>query len=445
MALNGFQALKNIPGSKGLPLFGHFFPLVNNASTFLKARREKYGDVFTLNTPNGPGVMLCGPAANKFLLVEQAKFTGNKEAWESALSDLFPNGLMLMDGDQHKYHRAIMLDAFKKEAMQGYVEEMPAIIDQVLQELEGKEKVLFFPFVKSLTLKLAAKVFFGLELNKDLEDINKAITQVVDAAAALPLKLPFTTYGRGLKARAFLVQYFNSIIEERRSHPGKDLFSKFCQAKDEQGNQFTDQEIIDHLIFVLMASHDTTAITMTMMAYYIAKYPDWQAKLREEVNAFGTFEGIQVKALRGLEKMGLVMKEALRLHPPLIGVMRKNLRDIKIDQHFIPKNTKIHLIFQLTHNDERTWSKPTQFDPERFNSERKEHQKCPYAYAPFGAGPHHCIGYGFAEAQIKLVFSMLIQKFELSVPEDYECKIIDMPLKHPKDDLPILLNQLTVK
>lgn len=431
--------LKHIPGSTGLPIFGNFFEYISNATNFYESRRKKYGDVFKSQTLLGTTVILCGPTANKLILVEEGKFTSNQEAWEMVLSDLFPNGLMLMDGDRHQYHRSIMQEAFKKDPMQGYLEIMPEIISDGLAELNGKKRVLFFPFFKNLTLKLASKVFFGLELNEDLKKINKAISDIVGASAAIPVNLPFTKYGRGIKGRAFLVDYFKSILPERRNNPGKDLFSRLCHAKSEEGNQFTDQEIIDHLIFVLMAAHDTTAISLTFMSYFLAKHPEWQSKVREESQLINLQNPLLVNDLRKLEQTGLVMKETLRVHPPLITVIRKLEKELTVNGYKIPKNTFVNVVFQITHQDKSVWTNPEKFDPERFNSERKEQLKCPFAYAPFGAGKHHCIGYAFAEMQIKLVISELLKQFKLSLPENYQCPIQDVPLKQPKDDLPMFL------
>ncbi|MFK7907114.1 MAG: cytochrome P450 [Chitinophagales bacterium] len=442
MSITTFKELKHIPGEAGLPVFGDFFAFVSNASKYYKAKQTKYGDVFRSKTLFGASVILCGPAANKFLLVEEGKFTSNKQAWEQVLSDLFPNGLMLMDGERHKSHRSIMQEAFKKDPMQGYLEIMPEIISNGLDELKGKEKVLFFPFFKNLTLKLAARVFFGLELNKDLKLINKALTNLVDAATSLPINVPFSGYRKGLNGRAFLVDYFKSILPERRSNPGKDLFSRLCEAKNEEGEQFTDQEIIDHLIFVLMAAHDTTAITLTFMSYFLAKNPKWQTMVREESGIIDLFGELYVKDLRQLEKTGLVMKETLRIHPPLITVTRKTEKELEVEGYKIPKDTFVNAVFQVTHHDERTWTSPENFDPERFNSKRKEQLKCPFSYAPFGAGKHHCIGFAFAEMQIKLVITELLKRHQITVPEDYECPVRDVPLKQPKDGLPIFLKEV---
>ena len=166
----------------------------------------------------------------------------------------FPNGLMLMDGDKHSYHRGIMNEAFKKDPMQGYLDQMPSIISLGIDQLKGQSRVLAFPFFKNLTLRLATRIFFGIGPDEDIGEINKAITRIVDASMALPIDLPFTKFRKGIKGRAFLVRYFRSIIGQRRSNPGKDLFSALCVATDEEGNTFTDQEIIDHLIFFLLSA-----------------------------------------------------------------------------------------------------------------------------------------------------------------------------------------------
>ncbi len=441
MATKKYDEILDIPGESGLPIVGNLFQMLKEGGGYYDRLRAKYGDVYKSRSLFGSGIILTGPTAVKFFLVEQSKFTSSQEAWEKSLGTLFPNGLMLMDGDRHKYHRSIMHEAFKKDPMQGYVDIMPNIISNAIDQLEGKDEVLFFPFAKELTISLASEVFFGITDSKEIAKLNEAITNIVNAALAIPISLPFTKYGRGLKGRRFLVDYFRSIIDERRNQPGKDLFSRLCIAKNEDGDTFTDQEIIDHLIFVLMAAHDTTAITVSFLTYFLAKHPDWQKVVLDEINAFDFNAPLQVKDLRQLENLGLVMKETLRIHPPLVTVTRKLEKDITFEGYTLPKDALISLMFHCTHRDVSVWDDTDKFDPLRFSKERREEQRCPFAYAPFGAGPHHCIGYQFAELQIKLVISELIKRYEVSVPEGYECPIRDFPLKQPTDNLPITLKR----
>jgi len=98
-------------------------------------------------------------------------------------------------------------------------------------------------------------------------------------------------------------------------------------------------------------------------------------------------------------------------------------------------------VLQMTHQDERIWTQPDRFDPERFNAERKEQNRCPFAYMPFGAGNHHCIGFQFAEMSTKLGVSMLTNRYELSLRDGYESKARAVPFKQPKDRMPIRLSK----
>jgi cytochrome P450 len=441
MALAKYKDLKHLPGSRGNFMTGNFIEFISNASGLWARLKKQYGDVFYLRVLHRNQVMLGGIDTNKRILVDESKRTESKEAWETALGDLFPNSLMLMDGADHKYHRSIMQDAFKKTAMQGYLIEMPAIITENIAKLKETDQQLMFPYFKMLTLRLATRVFFGLDDRQDLKKINKAITEIVLASTALPLKIPFTTYYRGISGRKYLKNLFLDLVEERRQRPGNDLFSMLCLAKNEEGEMFTDEEIADHLNFILMASHDTTAITLTWMSYFLAKYPEWQNIVREEVKDV-KMDQLELSHFRDFTQLSLVLKEALRIHPPLTMVVRKLTESMEIGQYLLPQDTLVACSFQLTHQDVRVWTDPDRFDPLRFSDERREHMKCPFAYAPFGAGQHHCIGYSFAEMQIKLVMIELLQKFELSVPEGYEAQVQDVPLKQPKDDMPLILKKL---
>ena len=442
MAFSKAKDLKHIPGRKRNYPFHDFKSFIGNASKFFTEFKSTYGDVFKVRIGMDSQIVLGGTDTNKKILVKEAKNFESKEAWEAGLGDLFPNSLMLMDGDEHKYHRSIMQDAFKKEPMRGYLSLMPGIIKNQLKSLSADGSYEMFPFYKNLTLSLATQVFFDLSPDQDLTKINRAITDIVAAAAALPINLPFTKYRQGINGRKYLKKYFASIIQDRRENPGEDLFSKFCVAKNEEGKSFTDEEIIDHLIFVLMASHDTTAITLTWISYFLAKYPDWQRQVREEIAGVNSDE-LSIADLREFKTLSDVLKETLRVHPPLTMVARKTAQAMEVEGLMIPKDTLVSCSFHLSHNDDRVWTNPDQFDPERFSIQRKEHMKCPYAYAPFGAGPHHCIGYSFAEMQIKLVMIQLLQGYELSCNADYEASVQDVPLKTPKDNLPLNISKLS--
>jgi len=441
MGILKYKDLKHLPGDKGPFLVGYFREFISDTIGLWTSMRKKYGDVYAMKVLHRGSVQLMSPTTNKRILIDESGNVENKEAWETALSELFPNSLMLMDGKEHKYHRSIMLDAFKKPAMKGYYDIMPNIIETTISEIRPNAINKLFPFYKLMTLQLAVKVFFGLEKSNKLLEVNEAVTNIVNASAAIPLKIPGTTFYKGIKGRQFLRTFFLSLVEERKKQPGKDLFSRLTVAESEDGEKYTDDEIVDHLIFVLMAAHDTTAITLTFLSYFLAKHPKWQERVREEVKDFDPKQ-TDPTSLRSLKQLSLVIKETLRIHPPLTQVLRKLTKDMNIEGYDIPKDSVVACLMQMTQLDENTWTAPFDFDPMRFDDSRKEDKKCPFSYAPFGAGQHHCIGYAFADMQIKLVMVELLKRFELVVDADYEPPIRDVPLKQPLDDLPVLVKAL---
>src|SRR5687767_12547140 len=156
------------------------------------------------------------------------------------------------------------------------------------------------------------------------------------------------------------------------------------------------------MIFALMAAHDTTTITMTTMAYYLAKNPEWQERCRAESQAIGKRE-LDFEDLDKLPSLDLVMKESLRLCSPVPGLPREAVKDTQVLGFHIPKGTLVNVATFTNHYLAEYWPDPERFDPERFAPERREDKIHQYAWEPFGGGVHKCIGLHFAGMQVKAI------------------------------------------
>jgi len=437
--------LSEVPGgTSSIMPWGDALTFFKNYHDYKKKKIEAHGETYKMKIFNREISVFLQKEALNFILVKQGKNFSSKQAWELSLKALFPNGLMLMDGEQHKHHRSIIAEAFKKKPMDGYLDMMKELVPLHIKNWKDPNPKLF-PVLKAFTLEIALTVFFGIGKDNDFKKINTAISDIVEASSALPIKLPFTKFSRGLKARKYLITFFNQLLPSRKADPQKDLFSILATAKNEEGQTLNDEQIVDHLIFILMAAHDTTASTLTSFCYFLAKHPEWQQKLRAESMAFYSEHGnnFTVRDLRKLEQMGFAMKETLRRFPPLVAVGRVAQTDMEFDEFSIPQGTHASVNFDHNHHNPEIWSCPMRFDPERFSKERNEHNKCPYTYTPFGAGPHYCIGFAFAEMQIKFVMSQLVLTHEWSVPKDYEIPMKPVPLQIPEDGLPVQMKRLS--
>src|SRR5262249_3574303 len=147
---------------------------------------------------------------------------------------------------------------------------------------------------------------------------------------------------RGLKSRRLLEDYFGSRVAEKRASEGDDLFSVLCRAETEDGHRFSDDDIVNHMIFTMMAAHDTSTITLTMMGYYLAKHREWQERVREESRALGK-DAIGYDDVDDLPALDLVFKETLRMNAPVGVLARQAITDTEIDGYYIPKGSRIML------------------------------------------------------------------------------------------------------
>ena len=404
--------LRHIPGSLGLPILGDTVRFLTRPLELFNAKQRQHGNVFKVRLFGRTFVYLLGPEANKFVLVEQARYCSSQEGWRFPIGELFHGGLMLRDGDEHKQHRGMLQAAFKKEPMRQYLDVMAPIIEQRLAEWGRQPTLRVFPAMKQLTLELAGKVFFDLDFSQDLARINQAMVDLVAAATApVPFNLPFTQYRRGMKGRRLLQDYFGRVLQERRRAPAGDMLSHLCQAEDANGQRLSDADIVDHLIFFLMAAHDTTASTLTSLLYELAVHPDWQEQVRAEARQVSGSGPLTQAHLSQLELLGYALEETLRLHPPLILLPRRTTQELSYEGFSIPANTYLSVLLYHHHQDPAHWTEPARFDPLRFATSRNEHRKCPFGYAPFGAGQHYCLGFAFADMQVKLVMHQLLHHY----------------------------------
>ena len=286
-----------------------------------------------------------------------------------------------------------------------------------------------------------ARVGGGVELDAGEQDrINRAFIDAVRAGTSIVrAPVPGLGWSRGLKARAVLEEFFRAHLPAKRRDGGDDLFAQLCTATSEDGDVFTDDDIVNHMIFLLMAAHDTSTITMTSMAYFLAKSPDWQERARTESVAAGD---VDVDGVLGLDLLDRVMKESLRLCAPVPSLPRVAVRDTELNGYRIPEGAFVAVSPYVNHHDSRVWPEPTRFDPDRFTEDRREDRHHRMAFEPFGGGVHKCIGLHFAGMQVRAVFHELLRSYRWSVPADYTWPLDLAALPYVRDRLPVRLERL---
>lgn len=403
---------------------------------------DRHGPVVFQQTGLVPLVSLFGPEANRFVLLDQQGLLSAKRAWDLIMGRIFTNGLLLRDGDDHRHHRRIMQTAFHASALREYVERMNPHIAAALAAWNGAEPLRAFPAFKRLTLELACRIFLGIDLGADTDRLNRAFEATVAASmSVIRLRLPGLEFARGLRGREHMIDVFGGLLAEKRACPGADMMSRLCQATSEQGERYGDTEIVDHMIFLMMAAHDTTTSTLSSVLYELARHPEWQARVRDECRA-GAEPAAAYEQLGALPVLGRVVQETLRRHPPLSTIPRVATRELRFGGYRIPPGVMVAIYPLHTHHLSEWWSEPFRFDPDRFAPDRAEHERHPYAFIPFGGGAHMCIGYRFAELQIKAILYQLVRRYRWSIPPGYVMPEQQAPIAKPRDGLPLRIERL---
>ena len=439
--------LKPITGDSGLPILGHLIETFRGGPDYILEQYRKHGPIFYSQSPALSAVMALGPDATQAVFTNRNK-DFSQRAWDPIIGPFFDGGLMLLDFDEHLFHRRIMQEAFTRTRLSGYVPHVDSVATRVLANdwVSDDPRFLFYPAIKELTLDIASEVFMGHPAGTDRElvtTINQAFTTTTRAGNAIVRKpVPPLSWWRGIKARDTLERYFTSRIDEKRRSESTDMFSVLCHSRDEDGGTFTDDQIVSHMIFLMMAAHDTSTSTMTTMAYHLAANPEWQDRLREESQRIGDGP-LDIESLEKLETYDLVVNESLRMMTPLPFNFRQTVRDTELLGFFIPADTAVVTWPSINHRLPELWTDPEKFDPERFSEPRNEHKRHRYAFAPFGGGAHKCIGMVFGQLEIKTVMHRLLTRYRLELPKAGYTPRYDyggMPV--PLDGMPIVLRPL---
>ncbi len=403
-------------------------------------RLARLGQVSGLNALGVKMVIAAGPRAADEILMNRDKAFANGPAWSYFIGPFFNRGIVLLDLDEHRHPRHIPQQAFTPSALKGYMQEMQPMIAERVADLPTGNVKMFEQF-KSLTLDVALEVFLGLELPKDQADkINKAFIDTVRAGVAYVRKpVPGGRWWKGLRGRRVLEEFFYDNIAAKRARETPDLFSVLCHVEGDEGERFTDADVVNHMIFVLMAAHDTSTITMTQMAYRMAKSPEWQRRAREQSLELNPELGYD--DLGKLSVLDLVLKESLRMCPPVPAQPRMAVKDTSVQGFFVPKDSMVTVPQMTNHRDPEFFTNPDMFDPERFSAERKEDKGHRMAWTPFGGGVHKCIGLYFGQMEIKTILHHLLRNYEWSVPEGYQIPMDYSALPVPKDKLPVDLRR----
>ncbi len=438
------SATSHIPGEEGWPLVGNTLKILANPRAFVEMMGDRYGPVYRSRSFGETNVTLLGPEGNECALLDSRKLLSSRLGWGPLLGTLFPRGLMLLDFDEHRLHRRALSVAFKAEPMKSYLEKLnTGLASHIARWPRGRE-IVIYPLIKQLTLDLAATSFLGTKLGSEAETIKQAFIAMVAATIAIVRSpLPGTKMRKGMEGRAIVIDYFKRQIPIRREAGGDDLFSQLCRATYEDGSLLSEQDVVDHMSFMMVAAHDTLTSSLVSLIYRLAANPEWQDRVRSECRQLGLARGEPPGSehLDALALTTMVFKEALRMAPPLPSIPRRAVREFEFNGFRVPAGTAVCIDPLHTHHMPEIWPEPDRYDPTRFE-EKPSRLRHKFAYVPFGGGMHMCLGVHFAFMQAKCFVWHLLQSVQVSIRRDYAPRWQMYPIPHPSDGLRVTLEPI---
>ena len=369
--------------------------------------------------PGAPIAWVTGPQMLKTLLLdEREKF--EKRAQIRLLAPLLGRGILTSEGADWKWQRQAAAPMFRHAELAGFV---PAFVAATRRLLAGwrdgqtraierdMTQVTFDVIAATLLPSADPRMPGAIEASTGRFQRAGAWGQLY-AVANLPRWLPQPGRAGMAQSVRALRSAALAVVRERRAAaaPRDDLLARLMAARDpETGQRMNDEQLVDNLLTFYLAGHETTAKALTWTLYLLARSPQWAARLEQEIAQVAGTADIGAAHVERLVLTQQVIKESMRLYPPVPLMTRQAVTDTVLGGHAIKAGTSLVMPIYAIHRHARRWHEPDAFDPERFAPDRE--QALPrYQYLPFGAGPRICIGMAFALLEATAILATLLQR-----------------------------------
>jgi cytochrome P450 len=443
------------PGPPGNFFFGHLAQLRRDPLAFLSSVVEEHGDVAQFRLGPRQACLIRHPDAVRHVLHDNHRNYGKGSRSYQKLRFLLGNGLFTSEGEHWLRQRRIAQPAFHRERIALLAERMTGAAKSLGDAWEKLAKheapVDVAAQMRKLTLRILSQTLLGHDLGGSGGDVATALEEVLDLAGerltrslSLPIEVPTLGNLRFRRAVSVVESLVMRIIRDRRagSSDEVDLISMLLLARDEEtGAAMTDTQLRDEILTFLLAGHETTATALTWTWYLLDQNPQKAEALLSELSRVLQGRPPTLADIPQLRYTSAVLKESMRLFPPAWAISRRALADDAVGGYAIPSGFLVLMSPYLTHRHPDFWSRPEQFEPERFLPGNEAERVPRGAYLPFGSGPRQCIGNNFAQLEAELVLATLAPRFRLSLPADHRVVPQALIALKPAGGLPMRLQR----
>ena len=413
------KAPKRLSGA--LPVVGHMLEFGKHPFEFLKHARAEGGEVVEFNLLGQDVVLMTGPAANEAFFRAPDDILDRREAYR-LMTPIFGKGVVFdAPGTKLNEQMRMVMQLLRDEPMRTY----PPVIESEVQSMVaawGRDgEIDLLEFMKELTIYTSTHCLVGPEFRRDMTsrfaELYGHLEKAVNPIAYVYPYLPIPTFRRRDAARVELVAMINSMVEARKRLDDKpsDGLQTLLDARYDNGERLSPHEITGMLTAMMMAGHHTSAGTAAWTILELARRPELLRRVRAELFAiFGADGEITYQGLRRAPFLRDVLKEVLRLHPPLIFLFRKALEDFQYGGYTIEAGKFVCASPAISHRISSVFAQPEVFDPDRYAPGREEDNQ-PFAWISFGGGKHKCTGNAFATLQLSTIVALMLREFDFEL------------------------------
>ncbi|XP_011044517.1 PREDICTED: cytochrome P450 90A1-like [Populus euphratica] len=438
------RRLRLPPGSLGLPFVGETLQLISaykteNPEPFIDERVSRFGSLFKTHIFGEPTVFSVDPETNRFILQNEGKLF--ECSYPGSISNLLgKHSLLLMMGNLHKKMHSLTMSFANSAIIRDH---LLVDIDRLIRlNLDSwSDRVLLMEEAKKTTFELTMKQLMSFDPCEWTESLRKEYVLVIEGFFSVPLPILSPTYRRAIKARTKVAEALSLVVKQRRieSESGekrKDMLAALV-ASDDHGS-FSDEEIVDFLVALLVAGYETTSTSMTLAVKFLTETPLALAQIKEEHEQIRGKKGeegaLEWSDYKSMTFTQCVVNETLRIANIIGGIFRRTMTDINVKGYTIPKGWKVFASFRGVHLDHEYFKDARTFNPWRWQDESGA--TCPAnVFTPFGGGQRLCPGYELARVELSVFLHHLVTRFSWTPAE--EDKLVFFPTTRTQKRYPI--------
>lgn len=411
-----------LPG--GLPYLGHAFEFWSRPVDLLQAGQRRFGSVWSFVLAGQRATVLTGPEGNEAFFRAPDDVLSARECYQFTIPVFGPGVAYDVPPAEMDRQLAFVHPALSDKRLRKYVEVMVEETEQYLTSWGDRGERDLFSTTQDITLFIATRCLLGDEVRRHLSTRFARLYHDLDGGMSILAYFfphaPLPAFRRRDRARDAVYALLSEIMAQRRRNgtaAHEDFLSTLMAFRDEHGAPLPDNVVVGLLLTLIFAGQHTSAVLAAWTGILLHQHPQYLPPILNEQARELDGHDLTSESLKRLIVLERAIKEAERLRPPLVMLMRSVQQPLRVNGYQLPAGSLALASPAVSHRLPSIYTEPDRFDPERFAPGREEDRRASYSLIGFGGGKHRCIGMVFAYQQIKIIWASILRRYDIELVE----------------------------